>query len=61
MGATIIRWRWAIAIGVLLFAGLGIAFWPEVTPVDTGQVSRGAMAVGVTDDGVTRAEDTYVV
>jgi HlyD family secretion protein len=55
------RWRWAIAIGVLLLAGLGIAFWPEATPVDTGQVSRGPMAVGVTDDGVTRAEDTYVV
>lgn len=55
------RWRWAIAIGLLLLAGLAFAFWPEPTPVDTGTVTRGPMAVGVTDDGVTRAEDLYVV
>lgn len=55
------RWRWAAAIGLLLLAGLAFAFWPEPTPVDTGTVTRGPMAVGVTDDGVTRAEDLYVV
>lgn len=55
------RWRWALAIGALLVAGLAFAFWPEAAPVDTGKVTRGAMAVGVTDDGVTRAEDFYVV
>jgi len=55
------RWRWAVAIGLLLLAGLAFAFWPEPTPVDIGTVTRGPMAVGVTDDGVTRAEDLYVV
>lgn len=55
------RWRWAILIGALLLLGLVYAFWPATTPVDTARVSRGPMSVGVTDDGVTRAEDYYVV
>jgi len=55
------RWRWALLVAALLLAGLAIAFWPEAVPVDTGKVTRGAMAVGVTDDGVTRAEEFYVV
>ena len=55
------RWRWAILIAALLLAGLAFAFWPEATPVDTGKVSCGPMKVGVTDDGVTRAEEYYVV
>lgn len=55
------RWRWALIVGALLLTGLAVAFWPEASPVDVSKVSRGPMAVGVTDDGVTRAEDYYVV
>ena len=55
------RWRWAILIGVLLLLGLVYAFWPTSAAVDTAKVTRGPMAVGVTDDGVTRAEEYYVV
>ncbi|WP_447932541.1 efflux RND transporter periplasmic adaptor subunit [Sphingopyxis fribergensis] len=55
------RWRWPLVVAILLLAGLALAFWPSPQRVDTGQVSRGAMAVGVTDDGVTRAEEHYVV
>ncbi|WAT18606.1 efflux RND transporter periplasmic adaptor subunit [Aurantiacibacter sp. MUD11] len=55
------RWRWALLIALLLAAGLLFAFWPERVPVDTGEVSRGPMTVGITDDGVTRAEEYYVV
>ena len=55
------RWRWAILIALLLLLGLAYAFWPTATPVDTARVTRGPMAVGVTDDGVTRAEEYYVV
>jgi len=55
------RWRWAILIAGLLVLGLAYAFWPTSTLVDTGKVTRGAMSVGVTDDGVTRAEEYYVV
>ncbi|MFA7595230.1 MAG: efflux RND transporter periplasmic adaptor subunit [Novosphingobium sp.] len=55
------RWRWAMAGAAMLLLGLVYAFWPASVPVDTARVTRGAMAVGVTDDGVTRAEDYYIV
>ncbi len=55
------RWRWAILAFALLVMGLAYAFWPTATAVDTAVVTRGPMAVGVTDDGVTRAQEYYVV
>lgn len=55
------RWRWAILIAFLLVVGLTFAFWPTAAPVDLAEVTRGPMAVGVTDDGVTRAEEVYIV
>lgn len=61
IGQAIMRWRWAIGIGGLLVAGIGYAFWPEARTVDFGTVTHGPMAVGVTDDGVTREKDLYVV
>ncbi|MFM2301785.1 MAG: hypothetical protein RLZZ84_1521 [Pseudomonadota bacterium] len=57
----VIRWRWALLIAGVLIAGLGFAFWPEPVPVDAGRITRGPMAVSVTDDGVTRAREFYVV
>lgn len=60
-GTLLKRWRWALFIALLLVAGLGFAFWPESIAVDTGKVSRGTMSVGITDDGVTRALEYYVV
>lgn len=61
MGAFIRRWRWALLIVLSLVAGLTFAFWPERVQVDSGKVSRGPMTVGITDDGVTRAEEYYIV
>ena len=55
------RWRWPLVVTSLLLAGLAFAFWPSPQLVDTARITRGAMAVGVTDDGVTRAEEYYVV
>ena len=55
------RWRWALAIAAVLLAGLAFTFWPDAVAVDVGKVTRGPMAVGITDDGVTRAEEFYVV
>ncbi len=55
------RWRWALLIAVLLIAGLIYSLWPEAVAVDTETVSRGEMSVGITDDGVTRADELYVV
>ncbi|MEL6877908.1 MAG: efflux RND transporter periplasmic adaptor subunit [Pseudomonadota bacterium] len=54
-------WRWALLIAGLLVVGLLYALWPQPILVDTDEVTRGPMAVGVTDDGVTRAEEYYVV
>lgn len=61
MGRIFTRWRWPFLIGLLLIAGLAIAFWPSPQLLDTARVTRGAMAVGVTDDGVTRAEEQYII
>ena len=55
------RWRWALLIAALLIAGLIYSLWPEAVAVDTETVSRGEMSVGITDDGVTRADELYVV
>lgn len=55
------RWRWILILSATVLAGLIFAFWPAALKVDAGPVTRGPMAVGVTDDGVTRAEDLYVV
>ncbi|MGD9664184.1 MAG: efflux RND transporter periplasmic adaptor subunit [Novosphingobium sp.] len=55
------RWRWALLVVALLVLGLVYALWPARIPVDTGAVSRGTIAVGVTDDGITRAEEYYIV
>ncbi len=61
MMERLIRWRWAILIALLLIAGLIYSLWPEALAVDTDTVSRGEMSVGITDDGVTRADEYYVV
>jgi HlyD family secretion protein len=55
------RWRWALGITALLVMGLAFTFWPTATLVDTGLVTRGSMAVGITDDGVTQAKEFYVI
>lgn len=61
MAALLKRWRWALLIAALLALGLAIAFWPRAVLVDAGQVSKGRMMTGITDDGQTRAVDVYVV
>lgn len=61
MGALFRRWRWALLILAMLAAGLAYAFWPRAVPIDTGKVSLGPMVVGITDDGVTRARELFVV
>lgn len=61
MAAVLRRWRWPVGLGAVLLAGLAFAFWPTAALVDTAGISRGPMMVGVTDDGVTRAEEYFVV
>ncbi|KHK93595.1 RND transporter [Novosphingobium malaysiense] len=55
------RWRWALVVGAVLLVAFAYAFWPEAEPVDIGTVSKGPMQVGITDDGVTREKELYVV
>lgn len=47
----------AALMGVLL----GVALWPEAIPVEVGQVTRGAMAVTIDEEGETRVHHRYVV
>ncbi|GGD88077.1 membrane protein [Tsuneonella deserti] len=61
MAGWLKRWRWAALVAALLVAGFAYAFWPQAQTVDVATVTRGPLAVGVTDDGVTRAEDVYIV
>lgn len=61
IGSRLWRWRWTLAVTALLMLGLGYAFWPRPTVVNLTTVSRGAMMVGITDDGVTRVKELYVV
>lgn len=61
MAALLKRWRWALLIAALLALGLAFAFWPRAVLVDAGQVSKGRMVTGITDDGQTRAVDVFVV
>lgn len=61
IGRIVARWRWAVAAVGLLLLAIGYAFWPEAKSVDLGIVSKGPMSIGVTDDGVTREKDLFVV
>jgi len=50
--------------GFVLLAAVGAVVWglaPRPVPVDVGTVSRGRLAVRVTDDGVTRIRERYVI
>lgn len=55
------RWRWHLLGGLALLLAAAIAFWPSAEEVDVAKVTRGSLVVGVTDDGVTRAEEFYVI
>ena len=56
-------WRTVLlALLCLALAGLVVAgFWPKPVPVETASVTRGPMAVTVTEEGKTRIRSRYVV
>jgi HlyD family secretion protein len=47
------------ALGLAVAAALVWSFWPEAVPVETVPVTRGAMAVEVSDEGRTRVREVY--
>lgn len=55
------RWRWPLLLAVAVLAGLAYAFWPRPVAVDVSEVTRGPMRVTITDDGVTRVRDVFVL
>ena len=55
------RWSVWAGAGVLLLAGLLMAFWPQSVPVDFADVRRGPLLVTVDDDGETRVDEVYLV
>lgn len=48
-------------IGLLVVAGLVLAFWPQPVGVETARVTRGTVLVTVDEDGKTRIREKYVV
>jgi HlyD family secretion protein len=61
MWARVLRWRWALLAVAILVGALVFAFWPEAVAVEEAEVTRGPMRVGLTDEGVTRVADLYVL
>jgi len=49
------------AAALIVVVMLVLAFRPRAVPVDLGEVTRGAMQVGVRDEGRTRIRDVYAV
>lgn len=47
--------------GALLFALIVAGLWPRAQPVESGTVSRGPLAVTVSDEGRTRVRNSFVV
>lgn len=53
------RWPWiaSVALLALIVAGL----WPKPVPVEVSEVTRGALVVTVSEEGMTRVRNRYVI
>lgn len=58
-GARRRRWPWIVGVALLLLIGAGL--WPKAMPVETAQVTRGDLVVTVSEEGMTRVRNRYVV
>lgn len=55
-----LRRAFLVALLALVVAGvLGWSFWPRAVPVETAEVTRGPMAVEVSDNGRTHVREIY--
>lgn len=61
MWTRVLRWRWALLAMAVLVAALAWAFWPQPVAVEEAAVTRGPMQVALSDEGVTRVAELYVV
>ena len=55
------RWFLPSVLGLLVVAGLVIAFRPQPVPVDLAAVDLGPMTVTVGDDGITRVREVFLI
>ncbi len=53
------RWIWFGAIALVGLIVLGL--WPKPLPVETAVVSRGELVVSVSEEGMTRVRNRYVI
>jgi HlyD family secretion protein len=58
---TTLRWAIIGALALAAVAILGFLFWPRPLAVDIAPVARGAIAETVSDQGVARVRQAYVV
>jgi multidrug efflux pump subunit AcrA (membrane-fusion protein) len=54
-------WAWPAGIGLLVAAGLAFSFWPRAVAVDVAEVARAPMMTAISDDGITRVREVYVL
>jgi len=54
-------WAWPAGIGLLVAAGLAFSFWPRAVAVDVADVARAPMMTAISDDGITRVREVYVL
>jgi HlyD family secretion protein len=55
------KFRWPLALILVLIAGMTYAFWPRAIEADIETVSAGSLSVTVDDDGITRIREVYTV
>lgn len=51
---------WSV-LGLLLLAGLAVAFWPRAMVVDMAEIRQARLAETVTEEGITRVKDIYTL
>jgi HlyD family secretion protein len=54
-------WAWPAGIGLLVAAGLAFSFWPRSVAVDIAEAVKGPMMTAISDDGITRVREVYVL
>lgn len=54
-------WAWPTGISLLVAAGLAFSFWPRAVEVDVAEAIRASMMTAISDDGITRVREVYVL
>lgn len=55
------EWMWPAVLVAAVLGGLTFAFWPKSVAVDIARAERGPMTIAISDDGITRVREVYVL